>query len=720
MIDVTTLAALAAVDTSTGVAAAYVLGNDAFYRFDDTATTTADEWVVVAPDVGSGRWILNGQRLTVPAQGSGLNDTPNLVAAGNALAAYGKIMCLRGEVYTLATQWAFPAGAALQVELDPLTELNSTIGVPIGNPSNAALYCAPGTEDRSTTVSAANVRFGNKIVIGAAVSAGEMIRVRNTVTGSGFRGNRYIVLSATPSGLDYEVTVDRPVINQFGEGDEVYIWASPRAIGHRISGNGALVTGNGDRLIEFICTAGCRIEGLRLRPSEVGVCGSFDLNGYDNHWINCEADGTLGIAEDGFWLETQEGSTIIGCRAHGIAAASSGTGAGIRLLNSEFCRVDAVSRNNDFGAVIWGEGGTDNLGSRNIDLRGDFSGNAVQGIAIGIGSSNLSIEAMANYNPVNLWIGDCTGVTYSGNFSTAWNTGIAGQGIGVLITAEAADAIGVVVDTSDSDTGISNASSSSSVVKHIHRGSVAVSRACLVNTGQAILHEVNYRLDTSNATLVRTSGTGRTDILSGNMSAGSGSVGLNLANTATGSLGALTMNAASGTGASVASGATLYVMRETDFAGMPIPFAGTGTILRPVTTLSRAVGPSSNSGATEEVLKSYTIAATALSSGTKVRISAAGQLAANANSKTVRLKFGGNTLGTITGGNGDAWSIEVDIYVTSLTTETYDLQAVNGAAVQAAAGTLGVDVTASPTIQLTAEGVTAGDITCDVLEIVRT
>jgi hypothetical protein len=120
---------------------------------------------------------------------------------------------------------------------------------------------------------------------------------------------------------------------------------------------------------------------------------------------------------------------------------------------------------------------------------------------------------------------------------------------------------------------------------------------------------------------------------------------------------------------------------------------------------------------TQEDLMSYTIPANALKPGQKVRVTAWGRTAANANTKTMRLWFGGNSIldhsGTF---NNSWWRLHADILITGASTQEYTSNAQVTASVPTVRGaTLTVTDTSSIIVKCTGQNGTAsaGDITCE-------
>ncbi|WP_292071127.1 glycosyl hydrolase family 28-related protein [Mesorhizobium sp.] len=133
--------------------------------------------------------------------------------------------------------------------------------------------------------------------------------------------------------------------------------------------------------------------------------------------------------------------------------------------------------------------------------------------------------------------------------------------------------------------------------------------------------------------------------------------------------------------------------------------------------VSRNTGSAATTAVTtQEDLMSYTIPANVLKPGQTVRLTAWGTTAANANTKTVRLWFGGNSVIDHNGAwNAIPWRLVADIYVTGSNAQEYSTVGWPSANTQSVRqGTLTVTDTATIIVKATGQNGTAsaGDITC--------
>lgn len=131
--------------------------------------------------------------------------------------------------------------------------------------------------------------------------------------------------------------------------------------------------------------------------------------------------------------------------------------------------------------------------------------------------------------------------------------------------------------------------------------------------------------------------------------------------------------------------------------------------------LSYFVGPAGNGAGTESTLDSTTVSqGTLAKTGSSILIYACGKTTANANNKTLRLKFGGVELFT-TGAqafNGVDWILTAEIIRTSSTSQTAWIKFFSTATLtqKITVTTASVSLAANQTIEFTGGGTLANDI----------
>ena len=695
IVQITTLAGLETIPVG---GTAYATDVNAFYEYDAASSATIDDWVVISALGGVGRWLLASDSITVHAIGGGSSDTARMTAAANAIAAVGKTLKLAPESYTFATQWVLPR-KALTLVGTPLTRIISTLTSGVGSPGNAVLFCGPGAPDITSTVAAANTVGANTVRSAANVPAGHDVRVWKNTPFNRFRGSTYRVISSVLDSGSYILTLDRPVLTQFGVGDQVDAWALGLPRDTHIIGNGMTVEGTGDRLAEFIAVAGWRVENVKFRPGAgVESCASFDSMGHHNHWIDCDADAGTSGANNGFLLETQEGSTTR-VRSRGFAVD------GVRYLNVENCQDYSTLTGNNDGSVVSGEGG-DFLGSNNVQLHGTYDRNTTAGVAIVVGSRNVTLYGKARFNATNVVVGDGDG----GEVTNARLYGDCSKSTNIGVTVFPATK-GTVIscDTSDCVIGVNNSGAEVSLTGWSHRGTAATN-ALLNAGGTAKLDAIDVDITSAGVNVIQTTGAGRTVVASGSVKAGAASNLFNGAGTSTTIIGALKgVSSGASNGLYLDTSAVGQTTDMTDFTGVGTGVAGPGHN-RTARTMSRLIGAVGTTAVTtEEYLKAYTIPANGIVPGERVRVSAWGTLENNANTKTLRVRIDGTALFAVAMpvSTNAGWKVDVEIYSTGSATQEYIATITAGTTSTTASGSLTKDQAASIAVQLSGQNGTA-------------
>lgn len=689
---------------------AYATDVNAFYEYDGASSATVDDWGVIDSS-GAGRWLLISDGVTVHASGS--DDAPTLMAAGNAMGLAGKKLFTPDALYLLDTKWSWGRDPLHLVAHRGVTfECGLT---PDGSPATAGFYCSAGGDAivDTTAIAAANGIGEYTISVDDAPSVGDYVRIRDDVSGlessvPGFTGATYLVKAVSGSG-PYTVTVDRPVLFQVQDGDECVI-LSDVAKGHFIEGF-PTITGTGVRLFEFVGTFHCRVQAI-FRPTTItDVAASFDVFGFDNHFLpGCEAyEGGSG-ATDGMYLESQESSSIT-AKVRGFT-----DGVGVSLFHcldsNDFSDVSEC----EIGGALRGYG---SHGSRGCRLLGIYSGNTLQGAAVSNGSKRSTVDCTARFNPTNLAIGDGSGgnvseTTVRGDYSAATTAGI------VIASTALGTSFGIV-DTSDCPTGINN-QGNVAISLHRHRGAAATQ--ILINAGGDVnIAQIDYNSTTGGINAVKTTGAGRTRIQAGSFNSGAGSNLFRGENSSQTEVGQVVGVTSGGFFASLTSAATMRLASGTDYSGTA-GLEGAGTYIIPAKQLYQQVSASNTTAVTtEESLKTYTVPLNTLRIGSRLRVKAFGTVANNANTKTLRLKFGGDTIMEYATPTGVAagWQIEAEIFVTTLTAESYVANASSDTARKTTSGALTKDVTTNLVVLLTGQNGTASanDIICQGLIVER-
>jgi hypothetical protein len=153
----------------------------------------------------------------------------------------------------------------------------------------------------------------------------------------------YSVVAHSGAG-PYTITVDRPIREPFVTNDMVLTVSSvPTDI--LLEGNGATITGTGDRYIELPGAHRCLVTGWRMDASggELGAAGayaSFDIGARQSTFRDCVVDGGSGMSSgSGILLESAEDCTIENCHAIDVGTNAAGSSIGFGLWDCWGCSV---------------------------------------------------------------------------------------------------------------------------------------------------------------------------------------------------------------------------------------------------------------------------------------------------------------------------------------------------------------------------------------------
>lgn len=131
--------------------------------------------------------------------------------------------------------------------------------------------------------------------------------------------------------------------------------------------------------------------------------------------------------------------------------------------------------------------------------------------------------------------------------------------------------------------------------------------------------------------------------------------------------------------------------------------------------IAAQVGPVGNTGAAETTLLTKTIdIGTLAKQNSSILIFACGNSAANANNKTLRLKFGSTTLATFgpVALNNGSWTLQAEIVRNGASAEAYWAQYLDSSGTQTVStGTASVSLASAQSVSLTGQGTANSDIT---------
>jgi hypothetical protein len=451
-------------------------------------------------------------------------DAANIQAALTAMAGIGEVR-LKAGTYVITSTLSVPKKTRLY-GVPGKTILNSTM-TPSGDVNQAITSALAGVAMLgTTTVNGSNTR-GASTVTAASTAGGALpvgtasyyranptdVRIRDNVSGSGFQGSLYRVISVSGAG-PYTVTLDRPVWWQWGAGDALEVMGN---VNEDVHIAGITYTGTSTRLLEHIGVRRHLIEECRFVADEgwaTDIVASFDTNGYDNEFRKCEFFGdNTATADCVLALETQENSRITDCRVRG------GVYNGIVLFDCVGCVVTDTTVHDcgNYGLGITGDGNT--IGSLATKIvRGRYNSNDVGGITVANGSTDTRFtDVEARYNPTNVLVGDpgstVTGTVISGRFDN-------GSTYGIGLNATARGTVANDVDVSACGIGVSVGNGADIVINGI-RCTGSITTSAIVSAGYTVVH--GAWIAPSSAINVIDVSANRLDLMSGYLSGGNGS-----------------------------------------------------------------------------------------------------------------------------------------------------------------------------------------------------
>ncbi|HEX6751869.1 MAG TPA: hypothetical protein VF092_31530 [Longimicrobium sp.] len=250
--------------------------------------------------------------------------------------------------YTCSTPGVVPSGTALV--LNPGVRIVSTLSF-TGQQTQNVFFAGVTLDETSTTLAADTVVGSTQVTItipeepeepvdpvdpvdpgnpenpgepeppppAPLIEAGSEILI---IDDTHLRGQIYTVLSADAGTLQ----LDRAVLEAWSAATALVYRVISRPRDIRIYGNGAVVTGTGDRAFEFGAATDCVVSGLRIDASAGtfgDMAGAFDIGGYRNTIIDCHAEGLNAPNSTGFALESQEAGRFIGCSVSGFTTGFS-------------------------------------------------------------------------------------------------------------------------------------------------------------------------------------------------------------------------------------------------------------------------------------------------------------------------------------------------------------------------------------------------------------
>ena len=234
----------------------------------------------------------------------------------------------------------------------------------------------------------------------------------------------YDVQSVSGAG-PYTVTLDRPVLIQYGTGDAVGVHATQPT---NITIEDLTIRGSATRFIELVTAKNCTVRRVSMdvtAGASHDIVMSFDVGGHHNRGEDIDVNGGA-LAADCLALEGQEASGYYRCKVRNATAY------GIVLHDTVHGVVeDCHGSNCAHGLVLTADGTV--KGSLSCVVRGgSFTNNTIDGVAVINGSADTVIHGVdARFNPIAMAItGDVTRCVVSGCDLSAHTTNAIAVGTG--------------------------------------------------------------------------------------------------------------------------------------------------------------------------------------------------------------------------------------------------------------------------------------------------
>lgn len=263
---------------------------------------------------------------------------------------------------------------------------------PASNPNNATFHAAAGAATATTALASGNTLGARTISTNASIAAGSIILINDTSSGAGLRTMSYDVVSVSGAG-PYTVTLDRPVLIQYGTGDAVSVVPSQPT---GIVIEDIAIEGSADRFIELVSAKNCIVRRVKMTVTSGAshdIVHSFDVGGRWNLQEDLEVDGGA-LAADCIAQEGQEGTVTRRC------VTRRSTAYGIVLHDTVHAVVeDCHGSNHAYGLVVTADGSV--KGSLGTRVRGgSFTNCTSEGVSLVNGSTDTVLTGVdARYNP---------------------------------------------------------------------------------------------------------------------------------------------------------------------------------------------------------------------------------------------------------------------------------------------------------------------------------
>lgn len=375
----------------------YIDEYDAYYRWYAGDVTPADGYRVIGVTGGvAGRWILDGDRITLAPLGGGLDDWARLIAGACAAMAY------KGEVHMLPGTWncktaqSTPNGTTLRGNAGVTIVSTLAPTAPLDF-SNSVFYNS-GNRDITTTTLSANAAAGaNTIQVNSA--AGIAVGTRFLIQ----HGNAYWTQREAIAVVGTTVTLDRPVMRPYSTNDVVSVATTTRDI--RILGGGMLITGTGVAPVEFVTARDCYIADVFASVSmQFGFL--YDVASRDCAFERCSINCNNATSSGYLLAFGDENISVIDCDSY--RAGPGGAACGVYMASNDNCRVirGFHSGSSAFGVLLTRDDLSDPIGCVGCVIDSTaFTKNAGAGVQFDIGSGNVARNVTSSYNQTGFAFG---------------------------------------------------------------------------------------------------------------------------------------------------------------------------------------------------------------------------------------------------------------------------------------------------------------------------
>jgi len=242
----------------------------------------------------------------------GIDDWPalNILMAQEAAGQKRAIVFAAGTYYC-ATPGAPPSNT--HIIMGPGVRIVSSL-VFSGLQRQSVFYAQALASGQTGTVTATptlgGVSLGYTVVAGAAPTVGQILIVSKGLSAQVF------TITARSGAGPYTLTLDRPIAAPFTIGDPISILTT-RPSNILIEGNGATISGTGDRVVQIVTGYRCEVNGLNYDDTN-GMMGdvlfAYDIGGVECLFRRCSVVAPTSTSISyGFALEANERSGIEDC-----------------------------------------------------------------------------------------------------------------------------------------------------------------------------------------------------------------------------------------------------------------------------------------------------------------------------------------------------------------------------------------------------------------------